>query len=149
MRAGLYRFALYAFRRRRRALPGEGVGGARSWTRNSLSTPLATDFGPGPDGAAGGRAAGRGVCFSTLLAANFGPGLDGAVEGCAVLAWSLASYLSLTGLSTGGQAMLCHWSQHRDHHLRLYSDPPPLMGWGRPAPFYYWHYVLTCISVAI
>ena len=63
----------------------------------------------------GGRAAGRGVS-ATLLAANFGPGLDGAVEGCAALAWSLPFYLSLTGLSTGGQAMLGRWSQH---HLRL------------------------------
>ena len=76
-------------RRRLRAWPGGGDGGARSWTGNSLSTPLATDFGPGPDGAAGRRAAGRGVCFSMLLAENFGPTLDGAVEGCFALAWSL------------------------------------------------------------
>ena len=59
-------------------------------------TPLATDFCPGPDGGAGGRR----VCFSTLLAANFEPGLDGAVEGCAALAWSLPFYLSLPGLSS-------------------------------------------------
>ena len=55
---------------------------------------------------AGGRAAGRGVCFSMLLAAKFGPTLDGAVEGCFALSWSLPFYLSLTGLSTVGQAML-------------------------------------------
>ena len=42
------------------------------------------------------------------LAANFEPGLDGAVEECAALAWSLPFYLSLTGLSTGGQDMLGH-----------------------------------------
>ena len=66
-----------------------GRRGARSWTRNLLFMPLAT---------------------------NFGPGLDGAVEGCAALAWSLPFYLSLTGLSTGGQAMLGHCSQY---HLRL------------------------------
>ena len=47
-------------------------------------TPLANDFGPGPDGAAGGRAGGRGICFSTLLAANFEPGLDGAAKLCSV-----------------------------------------------------------------
>ena len=81
--------AFYATRRRLRAWPGGGGGGARSWTGSLLSTPLAADF---------------------------GPGLDGAVEGCAALAWSLPFYLSLTGLSTGGQAMLGHWSQH---HPRL------------------------------
>ena len=78
---------------------GSGTGGAptaaaerhRCWTGAGhmyvlvciglLSTPLAADFGPGPEAAAEVRVAGRGVCFSTLLAANFGPGLDGAVEG--------------------------------------------------------------------
>ena len=40
------------------------------------------------------------------------PGPDGALEGCAALAWSLPFYLSLTGLSTGGQAMLDQLSQH-------------------------------------
>ena len=52
----------------------EGTGGARtqgSWTGNLLSTPLATDFGPGPEGAG---------------------------EGCSALAWSLPFYISLTGL---------------------------------------------------
>ena len=44
-------------------LAGGGGGGARSWTGNLLSTPLPTDFRPGPDGAAEGRAAGRGICF--------------------------------------------------------------------------------------
>ena len=50
---------------------------------------------------------------------NFWPGLDEVVEECDALVWSLPFYLSLTGLSTGGQAMLGplgHWSQH---HLRL------------------------------
>ena len=103
------------------------------------------DFGPGLsglEGASEGRSAGRGVCFlrlspptlglarrrrrrgaqldeefcSTPLATDFGSGLDGALEGCAALAWSLPFYLSLAGLSTGGQAMLGHWSKH---HLRL------------------------------
>ena len=124
-----------------------------------LSTPLAADFGPGPEAAAEGRATGRGLRFLRLspltsgqagmgrrgarswtrslllmpLTANFGPGLDGAVKGCSDVClsifhslasrrggkgvrWRLPFYLSLTGLSTGGQAMLGHWSQH---HLRL------------------------------
>ena len=34
VRAGLYLFALYVFRRRLLAWPGEGVGGAYSWTGN-------------------------------------------------------------------------------------------------------------------
>ena len=68
---------------------GRRKGRARSWTGSLLSTPPAVDFGPRPEGAAEGRAA---------------------------LARSLLFYLSLTGLSTRGPAMLGHWSQH---HLRL------------------------------
>ena len=145
-------FAFYASRCLLRAWPGGGW--PHSWTEIFLSTslaadfgtgpeaghrgvqldeefcftPLSTDFWPGQDGAAGGGEGGRGVCFScfsTLLATNFEPGLDGAV-GCAAVAWSLPFYLSITGLSTGGQAMLCHWSQPQD----CKTDPPPLMRWG-------------------
>ena len=156
-------FALHASRRRIRAWLGGGGGGALSWTGSLLSTPLAADFGPGPEAAAG-----RGVCFlrlppstsglarrgrrrgaqleiflstpraadsgpgpgvggggarswtgslpSTPLAADFGPRPEGAVEGRAAWARSLLFYLSLTGLSMRGPAMLGHWSQH---HLRL------------------------------
>ena len=109
-------FAFYASRRRLRACPGGG--GPHNWTEILLSTPLAADFGPGPEEAAEGRAAGRGILFyaSRHRLRASGPGLDGAVEGCAALAWNLPFYLSLTGLSTGGQAMIGHWSQH---HLRL------------------------------
>ena len=45
---------LYTSRRRLRAWPGGVGGGARNWTGNSRSTPLVADFGPGPNGAAGG-----------------------------------------------------------------------------------------------
>ena len=49
------------------------------------------------------------VCIgllSTPLAADFGPGPEAAVEGCAALTCSLPFYRSLTGLSTGSQAMV-------------------------------------------
>ena len=52
-------FALYASRRRLRAWPGGGSGGARSWTGSLLCTLLGADFGPGPEGAAEGCAAGQ------------------------------------------------------------------------------------------
>ena len=55
--------ALYASRRRLRAWPGGGGGGALSWTGNLLFTPLAADFGPGPEVTMERRSAGRGVCF--------------------------------------------------------------------------------------
>ena len=105
-------------RRQLLAWPGGGVGGVRSWTGNPLSTPLAADFGrnrawPGEGG--GGPHSWTRSLLIMPLAANFGPGLDRA-EGCAALACVLPSYLSLTGPSTGGQAMLGHWPQH---HLRL------------------------------
>ena len=92
---GSFKSSFYASRHRPWAWPGEG--GQHSWTEIFLSTPLAadfgtgpeaertgaqldekfcytplaTDFGPGLDGAAGGRAGGRGVCFSMFLASNF------------------------------------------------------------------------------
>ena len=49
VRVGLYRFALCASRRQLRAWPGGDVGGVRSWTGSSLSTPLAANFRPGPE----------------------------------------------------------------------------------------------------
>ena len=55
--------AFYGSRRRLRALPGGGGGGALSWTGGLLSLPLAAIFGPGPGGAAEGCAGGREVCF--------------------------------------------------------------------------------------
>ena len=55
--------AFYGSRRRLRALPGGGGGGALSWTGGLLSLPLAANFGPGPEGAAEGCAGGREVCF--------------------------------------------------------------------------------------
>ena len=67
---GLYRFALYASRRRLRAWPGGG--GAHKWTDIFLSTPLAADFGPGPEAAAEGQAAGRGIFFTCRLPPTFG-----------------------------------------------------------------------------
>ena len=59
-------FASYASRPRLRAWPGGGGGGVRSWTESFLSTPLAANFGPGPEGAAEGGAAGPPVCFLRL-----------------------------------------------------------------------------------
>ena len=54
----------------------------RSWTRSSLSTPLAADVGPNPQGAEEGGAAGRRVWFPTPLAADFWPGPEtAAAEG--------------------------------------------------------------------
>ena len=152
---------MYASSSLLRAWPGGGSGGARSWTGNLLCTPLAANFGPGPEAAAG-----RGVCFVFLspqtsdlalrrqrrgalldgeisfhshcrLRAWPGGGSggalswtracsavyasrsrlrEGAVEGRSALAWSSLFYLSQTGLSTRGPAMLGHWSQH---HLRI------------------------------
>ena len=55
-------FAFYASRPRLRAWPRAGVGGV-SWTGSLLSTPLATNFGPGPERASEGCAAGR-VAFT-------------------------------------------------------------------------------------
>ena len=48
-----------------------------------LSTPLAANFGPGPEGSLEGCAAGRGVSslLSTPLAADFGPGPEEAAGG--------------------------------------------------------------------
>ena len=89
VRVGLYRFALYASRRRLRAWPGGGGGGARSWTRSLLFYASRRQLRPWPGWGGGG---------------------------CAALVWSLPFYLSLNGLSTLGQAMLGHWFQH---HLRL------------------------------
>ena len=82
----------------------------RSWTGSLLSTPLAPDSGPGSEWAAGGAQL-DGEFASTPLAANIGPGPERAVEGCAALAWSLPFIIILTGLSTGGQAILGIWSQ--------------------------------------
>ena len=45
------KFAHNAFRRRIRAWPGGGGGRALSLTGNSLATPLAAEFGPGPEAA--------------------------------------------------------------------------------------------------
>ena len=42
---------------------------------------FATNFGPGPEVAAEGRASGWGVRFSALLAAEIGPGLEAMAEG--------------------------------------------------------------------
>ena len=138
-------FAFYASRRRLRAWPGGGGAHSWTeiFLPTPLAADLRGSGLPGAKAAAegraagqgirflrlspptsglarmgrrGGRAAGRGVCFSTLLAAIFGHSLDGAMEGCSALALSFPFYLSLTGLSMGGQAMLGHWSQH---HLRL------------------------------
>ena len=166
VRAGLYRFALYAFRRRLWAWPGEGVGGraagrrvcflrlsppASGLARRRRAAQLDGDISfhssrrrlrDWPGGGAEGRAAGRGILLCSSrhrLRAWPGWGGGGArswtrsllfyasrrqlrawpgwgLEGCAALVWSLPFYLSLTGLSTGGQAMIGHWSQH---HLRL------------------------------
>ena len=52
---------MYASSSLLRAWPGGGSGGARSWTGSLLCTPLAANFGPGPEAAAG-----RGVCFVFL-----------------------------------------------------------------------------------
>ena len=53
---GCAAFAFYVSCRRLRlpSWPGVGDGGLRSWTESLLSTPLAADFGHGPEGAAGG-----------------------------------------------------------------------------------------------
>ena len=56
----------HSSRRQLRAWPGGGVGGVRSWTGNLLSTPLASNFGPGQEAAAEGRATARGTCFLRL-----------------------------------------------------------------------------------
>ena len=59
-------FAFYASCRRLRAWPGGGGWRVRSWKGSSLPTPLASDFGPGPEGAAERRSAGRGIRFLRL-----------------------------------------------------------------------------------
>ena len=56
-------FALYASHRRLWALPG----GVCSWTGRLLSTPLAANFGPGPEAAAEGGPTRRGVCIPSLV----------------------------------------------------------------------------------
>ena len=82
-------FALHASRSRLWGWSRGCGGGALSWTGSLLSTPRIADVEAGQ---------------------------EGAVEGRNALARSLPFYLSLTGHSTGGPAMLGHWSQH---HLRL------------------------------
>ena len=67
--------AFNASRRQLRALPGEGGGGALSWTGSSLSTPPAADVGPGPEEATEGCAAGQGIALYA-----FGPGPEAAAE---------------------------------------------------------------------
>ena len=47
-------YAFYASRLRPRAWPRENGGGALSWTRSLLPTPLTSDFEPGPEAAAAG-----------------------------------------------------------------------------------------------
>ena len=100
-------FAFYASRRRLRPGPGPERRRERSWTGYLLSTPPAADFGPCPEGAAEGGAAGLGVALyassrrlrawpggggggersrtgsllSMPLAADFEPGPEGAAEG--------------------------------------------------------------------
>ena len=60
--------AVYASRRQLRAWPGGGSGGAGvlSWKGALLSTPLAPNFGPGPEAAVEGCSAGLGACSRRL-----------------------------------------------------------------------------------
>ena len=68
-------FAFSASRPQLRAWPGGGGGGVLRWTGSLLSTPLAVNFGLGPEGAPEGRPTKRGFCFSSSLgvAHCFGP----------------------------------------------------------------------------
>ena len=68
-------FASYASRRRPRAWPGGGE--PRSWTEIFLSTPLAADFGTGPEVGRRGAQLDEEFCH-TPLATDFGPSPDGA-----------------------------------------------------------------------
>ena len=110
-----WEFDFYASRRQRRAWPGGGGGQGRSWTGNSLCSPLAADFGPGPEerrrGAqlgwefafyasrrrrrarpgGGGR---TGSVLSTPPAVDFGPGSERAAAGCAAASGDLSFYAS-------------------------------------------------------
>ena len=81
-----------------------------------------------------GRAAGQRYFFpsSTPLAADFGPGPEAAVKGQTSWARSSLFCLSLTGLSTRGPAMLSHFSLN---HLRLYTRPSPPDGVGKAGAF--------------
>ena len=130
-------FAFYSSRRQLRA---RTRGGGR--TGSLLSTPPAIDFGLGSEGAAAGsaagdisfyasrrrlwawpgrgaaegRAAGRGVCRLCLSPPTSGLAWMGRWRGALPGPGVLLFYLSLTGLSMRGPAMLGYWSQH---HLTL------------------------------
>ena len=66
-----------------------------------LYTPLAGDFGPGPEAAEeGAQLDGEFAFYASRRRLRAWPGGGGAAaEGCAAMAWSLFLYLSLTGLS--------------------------------------------------
>ena len=93
-----WEFSCYGSRRRLRAWPGGGSGGVHSLTGNSLATPLAANFGPGPEAAAEG---GAGSLLTTPLAANFVPGLEAAAEGCAAGRGVPSLFLSLAVAAAG------------------------------------------------
>ena len=116
-----------------RGWPRGVVGGVCSWTGSLLSTPLA-DFGPAPEVLRrDAQVDGEFAFHASRLQLRAGP--EGATKGCAALARSLSFYLSLTGLSRGGQAMLVT-GPNTISDCR--PDPQPLMGWGRQA--------LYCVS---
>ena len=124
------KFAHYASRSRLRAWSGGGGGGALSWTGSLpspptlgggalswtgslLSTPLAADFGPGSI-AAEGHAAGREifiVCFSPPTSGLVRRGRRGGALPLRGVRFSIFHSLAF--------AMLTHWSQDSQHHLRL------------------------------
>ena len=91
-----------------RRLPGGVGGGALSWIGSLLSTPLDADFEPGPEGAAVGRSAGRGVCFVRLSPPT---------SGKALRAVSQKSFQGGGGLGGGGG---CN-AEYPDSYISQYS----------------------------
>ena len=88
-------FVSYASRRRLMAwLGGVGGGEALSWTERSLSTPLAADFGPGPQRTAEGSSSWTGSSLSTPLVPTSGLARRGGRRRGAQLDGEISSYAS-------------------------------------------------------
>ena len=115
-------FAFYASRRRLRAWPGGGGGGALRWTVSLRSTPGGGDE---------GRAAGRGLAFYAScrrLRAWPGGGSGGARSLGAEFVFLSFTHWPFNARPSYARSLVPTPSKTVD------QTPPALMGWGTPAP---------------